>query len=71
MFGTGRIYGGVKWIQMIASSDEAEETLGTNFPGVVAGASFGRRISIMPELNVYFAKDELLFFPGIGLQYNF
>ena len=71
MFGTERIYGGMKWIQLIASSDEAKETLGTNFPGVVAGASFGRSFSFMPELNVYFAEDELLVFPGIGLQYNF
>ncbi len=71
MFGTERIYGGVKWIRMISSSDEMEESLGTNFAGVVAGATFGKRLSFMPELNVYFADEELLFFPGVGLTYNF
>lgn len=70
MAGTERLYGGVKWIRLISTSDQTEESLGTHFPGFVAGANFGGRISVMPEVNIYFSED-ILVFPGVGLTYRF
>ena len=54
---------------IIISSGSADEIfLSETLWGVVAGTSFGSRVRLLPEVEVYFGSDETLVGLGLGLQ---
>lgn len=72
MAGTDRVYAGAKWVFVVSASESAQESFGANFPGAVVGTTIGgnNRINFMPEINLYFANDVIIF-PGLSVNYNF
>ncbi len=77
--GTERFYGGLRLIFLGVRQDATDED-GPQFVtpdepvvGIVAGASFGDRWIVRPELNVYFQEgfSSLIVTPGLSLQHRF
>jgi hypothetical protein len=70
MFGTERVFGGARWTFLSGRDNDLEETYGTDFPGLVVGASFGRRLIFTPEVNVLFGEETAVL-PGASVQLRF
>jgi hypothetical protein len=75
--GTERYYGGLRlMLQTVreAGTDDEKPPFMPYEPtiGITAGASFGTRLIVRPELNVYFQErfTSIMVTPGVSLQYR-
>jgi hypothetical protein len=72
LFGNGTFYGGPKMIYFTSRFNlfDTSAQADASVFGFVLGGAFGNRLKLMPEVNVYFL-DEVLVYPGLGLKVAF
>jgi hypothetical protein len=69
--GSDRLFGGIKWTQLVGGGGDVEDTFGAGFPGLVAGTGFGQSLIFSPEvINVYFGEGTTVL-PGLTVQFQF
>ncbi len=75
--GTKHVYAGLKTVVILENDKIAGRTINHLYPGLVLGAALGRRLKLMPELNLYLGANthsgwpETIVHGVLGLQFTF